>query len=251
MRKWSVSTGNEEFEMTKHYADFLGRALFQLDGLLEKNGDTIERAASEIAGHLAAGGRFLLFGCGHSGLVAQDAFYRAGGLRQAQVIFHPRLTLDHEPVAATSEHEKEEGWIVEALGGLDFGRNDALLVISTSGVNAVPVELARHARERGALVVAITSLAYREALAPRHSSGLQLAECALHVLDNLVPYGDSLVEVEEETHRFMGSAGTAAGALLVQALSIAIWEAGQANGVTLPTYVSGNLPGGMERNARG
>ena len=227
---------------------FLRASLEQLGRLEARNAEALAAAAELGAERLLRGGRYLLFGCGHSGLVAQDAYYRAGGLRAARALFAPPVLLDHDPVAETSAHEKEEGWIVESLKDFALGPDDLLVVISTSGVNAAPVDLALHARAVGAALVVVTSGDYVDRLAPRHSSGKRLADLADQVLDNLVPYGDALVEVED--HRHMGSAGTAAGALLVQALTIGLWEAAARRGESLATYESGNLPGGMERNAR-
>ncbi|MEZ6195183.1 MAG: SIS domain-containing protein [Planctomycetota bacterium] len=113
----------------KLHTDFLAVALDAMDRLVEQNDDALEAAGDEIAGLLAADGRLLLFGCGHSGLVAQDAYYRAGGLRQARALFAPRVGLDRVPVEETSRDEKAEGWIVEALAAEEIGRRDVLIVI--------------------------------------------------------------------------------------------------------------------------
>jgi uncharacterized phosphosugar-binding protein len=73
---------------------------------------------------------------------------------------------------------------------------DALLAISTSGCNAVTVDVAIEARRRGLFVVALTSLEHSRASAPRHESGRKLHEVADLVLDQHAPAGDSAVWVE-------------------------------------------------------
>ncbi len=230
------------------YLSFLQEAQAQLAALVDKNSEELGKAARKIAPRLKSGGRLLGFGCGHSGLISQDAYYRAGGLKGYIHIFAPRVELDQHPVAHSSVEEKTPGWIEGHLQALSFTDLDCLIVISTSGVNAVPVEAALCAKKAGVLVVAITSVAASSELSPRHESGMKLSELGDFVLDNQSPYGDSLVAVTPNGSK-MGSASTAAGCLLVQSLSIAVQEESLRLGAPLPTYVSGNLPGGMEKNA--
>lgn len=224
--------------IAKKRAKLFEATLAILDGLELENGDRIDEAGVQIGSRLARGGRFLLFGCGHSGLAVQDVYYRAGGLKDARVIFVDELMLDRVPVEDTSRDEKRAGWIEERLLPLEIAERDALLVVSTSGVNAVPVEVAAHARARGAWVGAITSRAWAAAAAPRHPSGLRLADHAHLVLDNGVPPGDALVALPAD--RRAGSASTIASALLLQALTVAIAAASDAAGLRLPLWVSGN-----------
>jgi uncharacterized phosphosugar-binding protein len=230
-------------------SDFFGQATEVLGRLQEVNADTLSLAVPEAGARLMNGGRFLTFGAGHSGLVAQDIYYRAGGLKSTECLFEDRLMLDFEPIEQTSAAEKTEGLLDASLRtpGL-IGENDILIVISTSGVNAVPVDVALAGIEAGAHVIAVTSRAASERLEPRHSSGLRLQDSAHQVLDNLAPYGDTLQEVGDGTAK-MGSASTAAGALLLQALTLGAADWAIAQGWEPAIYVSGNIPGGMEQNA--
>ncbi len=226
---------------------FWSRSLELLNQLRSENEETIRAAARAISGALNSGGRLRGFGCGHSGLISQDSYYRAGGLREYQHIFCPPVELAQDPVAQSSVEEKRGGWIEEHLDGLDWQQTDTLIVISTSGVNAVPVDAALFAKKQGALVVAITSRSASSALPPRHASGRRLCDVADYVLDNLSPLGDVLVP--QGDGEAMGSASTAAGTLLLQALMVAIQQESQKMGSPRRTYVSGNVPGGMRKNA--
>ena len=208
--------------------------------LAERNADAIGSAAETIADRMARGGRIFTFGAGHSGLVAQDVYYRAGGMKELRCLFDARLTLDFKPVAETSVAEKTEGLLDERLADLHFGAADTVVVISTSGVNAVPVDVARWARDRGGFVVAISGREYAERLAPRHSSQEKLADVADVVFENGSPYGDAVIDVSTEIA--IASTSTVAGACLMQALVVATWEAARARGVDVPIYKSGNLP---------
>ncbi len=228
---------------------FFGDATEILGRLLDVNADTLALAIPETGTRLMNGGRFLTFGAGHSGLVAQDVYYRAGGLKGLECLFEDRLMLDFEPVAQTSVAEKTEGLLDAALQtpGL-IGEEDILLVISTSGVNPVPVDVALAGIEAGAHVIAVTSHEASTQLEARHSSGLRLQDAAHQVLNNLAPYGDTLQEVGEGIAK-MGSVSTAAGALLLQALTLGAADWAISRGWKPAIYVSGNIPGGMEQNA--
>lgn len=218
---------------------FFAGALEAAARIEEINADAILVAAREAAARIARGGRLKVFGCGHSALVCQDVFYRAGGLKDVEWLHADRIRLDHAPVEETSTHEKTEGWIAAELAER-LEPADVVIVVSTSGVNAAPLDVARLARARGCQVIGMRSAAYDPEVPPRHSSGERLADVADHVLDNLSPLGDTLVPVAGDA--WMGSASTAIGALLMQALMLAIHEEAAALGVDMPVWVSANVP---------
>ncbi|MEE9391929.1 MAG: sugar isomerase domain-containing protein [Planctomycetota bacterium] len=229
---------------------FFTAALEQLSALEGSNAEALDQASEEISSRLSEGGRLFVFGCGHSGLAGQDIYYRAGGLKAAVFLFDSRVTLDHEPVAATSDHEKKPGWANKLVEAKGLGARDSLIVVSTSGVNAAPVDAAKAGRDSGAFVVSISSFAYDEALDSRHPSRQRLREVAHLNLNNLSPYGDTLVKIGPDPQRRAGSASTAASALLLQALTTQIAGVAAIEAVDLPLYVSGNIPGGQEKNGR-
>lgn len=222
------------------------RGLF--DRLEQANTKVLHSAVDDMADRIIDGGRILLFGAGHSGLACQDVYYRAGGLKDLVCIFDPRLTLDFDPVEETSLSEKLEGALEPTMERFNITSRDVLICVSTSGINAAPVEAALHAHSRGALVLAITSSIYTQTLPPRHSSGRRLADIADHVLDNLAPFGDTVVKVRGDEQ--MGSTSTLGSAALLQAMTIALREECFNRGTPLAVFVSGNIPGGMERNRK-
>lgn len=228
---------------------FFGQAMETMGRLLEANQDSLAISVAEAGNRLASGGRIMTFGAGHSGLVAQDVYYRAGGLKTTECLFEDQLMLDFDPVAQTSVAEKTEGLLDQAIRSAAlFGENDVLVVISTSGVNPVPVDVALAGIEAGSYVIAVTSAEASERLDSRHSSGLRLRDAAHQVLDNLAPYGDTIQKVGDGSEK-MGSTSTASGALLLQALTVGAADWALAKGADVGIYVSGNIPGGMERNA--
>jgi uncharacterized phosphosugar-binding protein len=103
-----------------------------LHTVMTESGESIQSAAHTIADAIAADKDFLLFGSGHSGLVAHESAGRAGGLAPALVI---QDVMD-------GDAERLEGMAAIMLGRYDLRAGSVLVVISHSGLNAVPVEVA-------------------------------------------------------------------------------------------------------------
>src|ERR671916_1560660 len=117
-----------------------------------------------------------VFGCGHSHLMAEEAFWRAGGLVPVHPILDPNLSLLGG--LRTSPLERLEGYARVLLTGEELRPGEVMVVFSNSGINAVPIEVALVAKEAGLRVVAVTSLAHSKGVEPRHSCGQRLFELA-------------------------------------------------------------------------
>lgn len=74
--------------------------------------------------------------------------------------------------------------------------DDCLLAISTSGCNAVTIDVAIDAKRLGMFVVAMVSEAHGAVSTSKHESGKKLAEVADLVLDQQAPAGDSAVWID-------------------------------------------------------
>mgnify|MGYP003289731899 CR=1 FL=1 len=132
-------------------------------------GDALEAAARLLADSVAGGGVLHLFGAGHSQLVTLDAFLRAGGLACVNPIVDPALAPAAGPGIA--QVERTPGHAATVLRDEDLRPGEVVVVVSNSGVNPVPVEVALGCRERGLLVVALTNVEQAKATAARHPSG--------------------------------------------------------------------------------
>jgi uncharacterized phosphosugar-binding protein len=131
--------------------------------------------------------------------------------------------------------EKYEGYAEEILKSFRFGPHDAFIVISTSGIRPVIVEMALGARARGLPVIAILSQRHCEQSVPAHSSGKKLTDVADVVLDNCTPPGDCIVELEGLDWK-IGPSSTVTGAMLINMLRCATAEQLLARGYT-PTVL--------------
>lgn len=190
-----------------------------------------------------------VFGCSHAGMLAEEVFYRTGGLAILNPIFFSGTLLNTRPVTMTSSLERLPGLgtIILEENGVKAG--DCLIVHSNSGRNTVPVEMAMVARERGVSVIGFTSLRHSQSVTSRHPSGKKLFEVCDVVIDNCGVPGDAAIAVEGLAEP-MGPTSTAVGASLIHAIVIETVERLLADGVTPPVFMSANLDGGDAHNRK-
>ncbi len=218
-------------------SEYLERIVENLRAIDAEEGGAMSRAADAVADAIVRDGLIYVFGCGHSHLPALDAFYRAGGLANVSPILDSDLML-HDGAAKSSRMEKMSGLAAEVFRRYRVTPNDMLVVISASGKNAVPVEMAKAGRAAGVTTVAITSSSYR-------AHGAALGDVADIAIDSKVPYGDACVAVGEAK---MGGLSTAASCFILNSILIEGARRALARGVTPPIYMSGNVDGGTARN---
>lgn len=176
----------------------------------------VQQAAELISAALGAGGRWWTFGTGHSHMIAEEVYGRAGGLTDVRAVLEPALML-HEGLLKSSLLERRSGLAADLLEVHPVRRGDVVLIISNSGRNAVPVEFAAGCTERGATVIALTSLAHSQAVESRAPSGQKLYEVADLVIDNCGVAGDAAIDGPVGA---VGPTSTVVGALLVQAVVV-------------------------------
>lgn len=205
----------------------------------------IIQAAEWIADSVARDGLVHLFGCGHSHLLAEDFFYRAGGMVPVNAILETSIML-HEGAVKSSQVERMTGYAPVILDNYNVMADEVIIVISNSGINSLPIEMAQSAKEKGLKVVAICSSAYFNDEA-RHPSGMRLRDIADLVIDNHMPHGDALVEIPDTSMK-MASGSTVIGSVILNMIMTSVAEKLVERGIEPPVYVSGNIPGGFERN---
>lgn len=210
-----------------------------------------ERAAIDQAGELLASalerdGMLYVFGCGHSHMVEEELFYRAGGLAPVCPMFDTSTML-HEGAAKSSLLERRSGYARLIADRYPIGPNDCLLVASTSGINPLAIEMAQAAAEKGAAVVGISSFAYREK-ASRHPRGLHLPDVCDVCVDNHVGVGDASVPVRSDGTK-AGPTSSIATLLIANLIVLSACERLRAAGREPEVFLSGNCEGSSEHNA--
>ncbi|HLJ18318.1 MAG TPA: SIS domain-containing protein [Bryobacteraceae bacterium] len=188
----------------------------------------IERAAEICAERIARGGLIFLFGNGHSRMLCEEMTPRQGCF--VGFVAMVELSLSNHAAIVGSNGlraplylEKYEGYAEEILKGFHFGADDAFIVISTSGIRPVIVEMAMGAKRRGLPVIGICSRRHCAQSPAAHSSGKKLIDVADLILDNHCPAGDCVVEIEGLEWR-TGPASTVTGATIVNMLRCAVAE---------------------------
>lgn len=182
----------------------------------------IEQAADWFAETILAGRMVHLFGSGHSRIMVEEMWPRYGSFPGFNPVVELSLSF-HNPVVGANG--QRQAMYLENVGGLaarilrnfDLSPQDSALVISSSGCNTVPVEMAEEFRRRNIRVVALVSRAHAEASTSRHPQGRKLHEVADLVLDTGAPVGDAMVKIDGlDTPVSPGS--TVGGCLIVNAI---------------------------------
>jgi len=219
----------------------------QLEAVCSTQRGAIEQAATWLADALANDRGLYAFGTGHSHMMAEEIFYRAGGLAHAVPILDPKLML-HESASKSTDFERLEGYAERLLQTYPVGAGDVLIIASNSGRNAVPVELAFAAKARGLKTVALTNFAHSRDWPSRHKSGKNLSAVADLAIDNCGISGDACVNLPGLPSP-VGPTSTVMGALIVNLIVVQAIENALARGVTPETYISSNC-GGDDHNNR-
>ncbi len=214
-----------------------------LNEIQETQHEAMERAAQVIANAIAADHLVYVFGATHAGILAQELFYRAGGLVPVNPVLPPGLVTDVRPATLTSRLERMAGLGTEIVAESPIEADDVLIVHSVSGRNATAVEFALGAQQRGAFVIALTSVGYSSAVQPRQPGTPRLFEMADLVLDNRAPTGDALIAIPGMAQK-VGPSSTVTGAAILNAIVVRVSELPMERTGDPPVFMSANLDGG-------
>jgi len=232
-----------------------GRWITEAIGLLEYIQGTqlqaIGSAAEICADAIGSGGLVHLFGTGHSRIPVEEMFPRYGSYPGFNPIVELSMTFHTQVTGANGQRqamyiERVEGLADEILANFDFGPKDAMIIYSSSGSTAVPIEMAIGARHRGLPVIAVTSIAHSSATASGHSSGTRLKDHADIVIDLGTPPGDSLIEIDGPETR-VGPGSTVSNIAITNELKVQTAALLAARGA-LPPVLSSAAVVGAERS---
>jgi len=221
------------------YMEYLDLVCTLLQNMKTMQGEAIREAAALVGDTILSGGLVYTFGSGHSQLLSQEVHARAGGLYPVMQIVDPLW----------GRAERLEGLGEIFLKGLPLKAGETIFVISNSGRNPEPIEVATLARQMGLHVIVVTSLTHSKSVTSRHSSGKKLYELGDVVLDTGAPAGDACLSFKGLDVK-AGAVSTVLGAALLNAVMVEAIQYILDKGGHPPVLMSANLDGNEEYNAR-
>ena len=217
--------------------------------VLRTQREALEKAAEAVADATEKKKSIFAFGASHAGLITQELFYRTGGLVTVNPIRAPGMMLDMTPITGTSKLERLEGYGKLILEGEKIGEGDLLILHSVSGRNAVAIDMAAEAARRGVKIIVLTNMNTSRNVSSRHSSGKKLYDYADILIDNCGEKGDAGLALEGLPEK-AGPTSTVVGATILNAVAVRAMEILLERGIEPPVFISANLDGGDEHNAR-
>lgn len=218
-----------------------------LNLVYEQEGEKIAAAGKRIADTVVSDGLVHVFGCGHSHMLSEEMFYRAGGLIAVSPIFE-ESTMLHEGAVKSSYVERMTGYAELVLERYEIGPKDVFIISSSSGINPFPIEMAEGARKRGAYVIGITSENYKDSPS-RDSRGIHIQEVCDLYINNHVPHGDAVIQVDSAGVK-AGPVSSISGFFIANSMMLAACEELNNRGIKPPVFKSGNVEGGDKYNMK-
>lgn len=216
--------------------------------VIESQKDVLVDVAARMAEIIRSKQRIFLFGTGHSHMLCEEAFYRAGGVLAAVPMVQPMILQLHENARLSSMLERMPELAFAILDEYDPHSGEMLIVYADSGSNELPVQMAIEAKKRGVLVVGVGSFKYAT-VAPTTIVGKTLFEVVDFAIDNHGVPGDALVALNESDWRVAASSTLIGVTIWNCLLTEAVFRL-HAEGEELPITASFNMPGAAEHNAR-
>lgn len=220
---------------TSHIHDILTR--FQTT-----QADVLQQVASAVVDRMEKGGILYVVGSGHSHMVGEEFYARAGGLACIRLIAPMELTLGEHPMKSTMV-ERSADYAHVILTQYKITEKDIVMIVSNSGRNGMSVELALELKKRGVPTIAFTSIAHSGESSSRHSCGKRLFELCDYVIDNCGCPGDASMELPGVPGK-MGSTSSIVGMFMAQCLSLLIAQELERRKMEVPVFLSSNLDAG-------
>ena len=216
----------------------------RIDKVFDSQEDALLEAAEICADSIGAGKLVFTFGTGHGSFAALEMFPRTGTVTGFRPIVESTMISFHRVLGDMGARQyrfihAQEGYGKAILSSHQTDKNDAMLIFSHSGINAVTIDIAIGAKEIGMKVIGVTSIPHSSQVPSRHSCGKRIYEIADVVVDTGAPLGDAGVAVEGLEHR-VGATSTSVAIAVGQAINAATAELLVKRGITPNIMVSPN-----------
>lgn len=206
----------------------------------------LDRAAAAVYASMKNEGILHVFATGHSHMIADELFYRSGGLAPVNPILSSDIMV-YEGAIHSTLVERQSGVAQSIISKYELRAGDCMLIASNSGINVATIEAAQIAKAKGLTVICVTSMKTSQELDSRHPKGKKLYQISDIVIDNHAPEGDGLLEIPQTGQR-TGSASTFGSLFIAQRLVLKIENHFIRGGEVPPVFRSANIPGGDDFN---
>lgn len=230
--------------MRKIQIDYCEHICEQMRKIAYEEYDNIEKATSYLCECKKQNKTTYFFGTGHSYIISQEIFARAGGYGKFIPILQDELCMNHAFKSTLIERTAEYASVIEGL--YDFQEGDIIIMTSNSGRNRLIIELALRLRQKGVKIIAITSLEAAKESKSRHESGYLLYQLADVVLDNHSVIGDAYIKHSETV--ITGPTSTILGCYIVQLLISCFINREVESGNEVSVFMSSNVDCGDTHN---
>ena len=230
--------------------DYL-RLCSRLLEIVSAQADVIGQVADQFAETILRGRMVHLFGSGHSRIMVEEMWPRYGSFPGWNPIVELSLTFHNLATGANGQRqamylENVPGFAARILRNFDITDEDSALVISSSGTNVVPVEMAEGLQSRGVKVAAMVSREHSEASGAKREDGRKLPDFSDYILDTGAPVGDAAVEVEGLAEK-VAPLSTVGGVILINAIKAEVAQR-LAEGGAPPNVLAASCTVGPERS---
>jgi uncharacterized phosphosugar-binding protein len=235
--------------MRDYMKEYLDLIVEKLEKIRVNQKAAIEKAARMMAEKIKEDGVIYIFGSGgHSNMMAEEMFHRAGGLACISPVFADSIRIPHVPLG-----ERSPGLAKYIMDFYDINKGDLLLLVNGYGINPVTIETAIECQKREVEVVAITSTDYAEKLPRdfhgRHKTGQNLHEMFDTVILTHMDYGDALLQMDG-IDSLVGSYSTFGNAYICNSLVIETCRILVEEDIEPPIINSINVVGGQDKNQK-
>jgi uncharacterized phosphosugar-binding protein len=168
---------------------------------IKRQKNQIQTAAQWFAGSILSGRVVHVFGSGHSRIMVEEMWPRYGSFPGFNPIVELSLTYHNNVVGANGQRqamylENVSGFAERILRNFGLNEKDTALIISSSGCNIVPIEMAELFQRKKIKVVALITQKHLAASTSKRTDGKKLSDFADLVLDTGAPAGDSMITID-------------------------------------------------------
>jgi|TARA_B110000037_G_scaffold216358_1_gene275249 uncharacterized phosphosugar-binding protein len=217
--------------------EYIEKIKILIDKLASEQKEQLSLASQWVAEVISKDGIIHTLGTGHSQMVGMELFGRASSIANVNAIMDDMVLLT-SGARRSSEIEKISGIAGILWNKYTFKQKDLFIIISNSGRNALPIEMAIKAKQKGLKVIAITSLTQSKKYKSRHDSGKNLFQIADLIIDNCVPSGDGIMT---SNGKLIGPSSSILGMLIVNCIASEAVKICSEKGIDVPVFQSQNI----------